>query len=57
MLKRKAPYTERLLFDVPRGSTADLDTPKPAPMMKEMISGTGRESDRASQPDVQPPTR
>ncbi len=37
MLKREAPYTERLLFDVARGGTADLDKPKVGPMMKEMM--------------------
>lgn len=42
MLKREAPYTERLLFSVARGGTADLDTPKMGPMMKEMMSGSDK---------------
>lgn len=48
MLKREAPYTERLRFDVPRGGTADMDTPKPGPMLKEMMSGGDRANDRGS---------
>ena len=42
MLKRAAPYTERLLFDIPHGGTADKDRPKPGPMVKEMMSGGDR---------------
>ena len=40
MLKRPAPYTEGLRFDVARGGTADLDTPKMGPMVKEALSGS-----------------
>lgn len=39
MLKRTAPYTERLLFPIPHGGTADVDTPKIGPMVKEMMTG------------------
>jgi len=37
MLKREAPYTEGLRFEVPRGGTADLDETKIRPMMKEAL--------------------
>lgn len=47
MLKRDAPYTERLLFGIQRGGTADLDTLMPAPMMKEMMSGGDRAATEA----------
>lgn len=41
MLKREAPYTERLLFDGSASGTADLDKPKMGPMMKEAVSTEG----------------
>jgi hypothetical protein len=44
MLKRAAPYTEGLRFEVPRGGTADLDQPKIGPMMKE-APGRGRQDE------------
>ena len=45
MLKREAPYTEGLRFEVPRGVTADKDHPKMGPMMKEAMGGvTDREA-------------
>ncbi len=37
MMKKPAPYTEGLRFEVPRGGTADLDTPKMGPMMKRAV--------------------
>lgn len=42
MLKREAPYTERLLFDGSASGTADMDNPKVGPMMKEAMSDGDR---------------
>lgn len=52
MLKREAPYTERLLFDVANGGTADLDSPKPGPMMKEMMTGGNQPSHESPRPEA-----
>ncbi len=45
MLKREAPYTEGLRFEVPRGGTADKDETKMGPMVKEMMSGASESTE------------
>jgi hypothetical protein len=58
-LGRKAPYAERLLFDVPQGGTEDLDEgmirravlPQAAGKLKDLVTGSDQEAtDRRTGP-------
>ncbi|MFN2567585.1 MAG: hypothetical protein ABR499_21535 [Gemmatimonadaceae bacterium] len=50
MLKKPAPYTEGLRFEVARGGTADLDRPKMGPMMKEVVGGGRQDEEMRREP-------